>query len=263
MNAKALNKTDRHQYRALDQIEHWLEMPMFLLSLAWIALLAIELIWGLAAWLQSVVTIIWAVFVLEFTVKFVIAPTKLRFLSKNWLTMLALALPALRVFRITRAFYALRATRAVRGLTLARVLTAFNRGLASIRATLGQFGFQYVVALTLLVTALGTAGMYAFECREAGGAINTFGDALWFTAMMMTTSGSDYWPKTAEGRVLCFLLALYAFAVFGYVTATLASLLIGQNSKSRQDKTTRQLLTALRDDVAKLNARLAQVKQTR
>ncbi len=46
----------------------------------------------------------------------------------------------------------------------------------------------------------------------------------------MTTMGSDYSPKTPEGRVLCFFLALYAFAVFGYVTATLATFFIGRDA---------------------------------
>ncbi len=43
--------------------------------------------------------------------------------------------------------------------------------------------------------------------------------------------GSDYWPRTPEGRILCLLLALYAFAVFGYVTATLASYFIGRDAE--------------------------------
>ena len=32
--------------------------------------------------------------------------------------------------------------------------------------------------------------------------------------MLLTSLGSKYWPRTAEGRVLCFILALYGFAVF-------------------------------------------------
>ena len=47
----------------------------------------------------------------------------------------------------------------------------------------------------------------------------------------MTTMGSDYFPQTAEGRVLCFILAIYAFAVFGYVTATLATFFVGRQSR--------------------------------
>jgi hypothetical protein len=46
----------------------------------------------------------------------------------------------------------------------------------------------------------------------------------------MTTMGSEYWPRTAEGQVLCLLLALYAFAAFGYVTATLATFFVGREA---------------------------------
>jgi voltage-gated potassium channel len=50
--------------------------------------------------------------------------------------------------------------------------------------------------------------------------------------MMMTTIGSDYYPKTAEGRILCFFLALYAVVVFGYLTATLATFFIDRDAEN-------------------------------
>ena len=74
-----------------------------------------------------------------------------------------------------------------------------------------------IVALTVVVTLAGAAGMYTFENENPDGrGLSNYGAALWWTAMIMTTMGSEYWPQTAEGRVLCFLLSLYAFAVFGY-----------------------------------------------
>ncbi len=79
------------------------------------------------------------IFVLEFLLKLIIAPNKLSFLGRNWLTIFALALPALRVFRLARVVYVLRVGRAIRGLTLARVLTAFDRGLRSLKRTMGKF----------------------------------------------------------------------------------------------------------------------------
>jgi voltage-gated potassium channel len=256
MNDRQLHDDqDREQIDVLTQFEDWLELPMFVLSIVWVLLLIIELTWGIVPGLETAVTLIWIVFVLEFAFKLVIAPERLSFLQRNWITVLALLLPALRVFRLARVLQVLRFGRAVRGLTLARVLTAFNRGLRSLKTTLGHYGFIYVLTLTLLVTLLGAGGMYAFERRSAGdGGLRTFGDALWFTGMLMTTSGSDYWPQTAEGRVLCFLLALYAFAIFGYVTATLATVLIGQQRQQR-DMDARSL-DALRAEIAALRHRI-------
>jgi voltage-gated potassium channel len=124
---------------------------------------------------------------------------------------------------------------------------------------MGRFAFGYVVMLTILVTLLGAAGMYAFERTSDGvRGLNAFDDALWFTAMLMTTSGSDYWPQTTEGRVLCFLLALYAFAIFGYVTATLATLLMGQQEPTRTPAAADAIaLAALREEIAALRGELA------
>ena len=60
-------------------------------------------------------------------------------------------------------------------------------------------------ALSVLVTLAGAAGMYAFEGPER---IGRYPDALWWTAMMMTRMGSETWPQTGEGRILCLVLAL-------------------------------------------------------
>lgn len=82
--------------------------------------------------------------------------------------------------------------------------------------------------LTVLITFIGAAGMYDFE--RPG--LNSYWDALWWTSMIMTTIGSDYWPKTAEGRVLALMLSIYAFSIFGYITAAFASLLVGKDKES-------------------------------
>ena len=83
----------------------------------------------------------------------------------------------------------------------------------------------------MAVMLAGAAGMYAFERSVPGGALTDYATSLWWTSMIMTTMGSEYWPRTPEGRVLCVLLSLYAFAVFGYVTATLASYFVDTDAE--------------------------------
>ena len=73
--------------------------------------------------------------------------------------------------------------------------------------------------------------MLAFEVGEGSG-INTYGQALWWTAMIMTTIGSAAWPVTPEGQILAFLLSIYALGMFGYITATLATYFIGRDAES-------------------------------
>jgi voltage-gated potassium channel len=84
----------------LQQVEDWLEPPMIVLSLIWLILLIVELVWGLAPILRAIVNVIWIVFVVDFLLRFFLAPRKLNYLRSNWLTAISLALPALRLFRV-------------------------------------------------------------------------------------------------------------------------------------------------------------------
>ena len=112
------------------------------------------------------------------------------------------------------------------------MLTSVNRGMRALRAGMRRRGVAYVTLLTVLVALVGAAGMFAFEGPAEGGRINSYGEALWWTAMLLTTLGSEKWPATGAGRTLCVGLALYAFAVFGYVTATLATFFIGRDAEN-------------------------------
>lgn len=55
--------------------------------------------------------------------------------------------------------------------------------------SLGRRGFGFVIALTALVTVAGAAGRFAFENQVPDG-LDTCGQALWWTVMIMTTFGS-------------------------------------------------------------------------
>jgi voltage-gated potassium channel len=101
----------------------------------------------------------------------------------------------------------------------------------ALSATMQRRAFGYVVLLTVIVIFGGAAGMYAFE-RDVDGGLNNYGTALWWTTMIMTTLGSEYWPQTPEGRVLCIILSLFAFAIFGYITATIATFFLGRDAEN-------------------------------
>ena len=246
----------KERYELLHGLEDALEKPLIVLGFLWLLLLVLELVQGENRLFETFGTIIWVVFLLDFGVKFLIAPEKITFLRANWINLTALLLPALRIFRVVRVLRVMRLARAARGLRLVRIVSSLNRGMRALGASMGRRGFGYVIALTLLVTFAGAAGMYAFE-KESRVGLHSFGEALWWTAMIMTTMGSQYWPITVEGRVLCVFLSLYAFAVFGYLTATLATYFIGRDAESgsaalagaKSLATLQADVAALRDDL--------------
>jgi voltage-gated potassium channel len=129
----------------------------------------------------------------------------------------------------------------------------------ALRASLRRRGLIYVVGLTVTVALLGARGMLAFEpVSEIEGGFTSYPDALWWTGMLLTTMGSEFWPKSVEGRILCFLLALYGFAVFGYITASLASFFVERNATSPQGGTVGAAdVAALHGEISALRAELA------
>ena len=252
---------EQERSEILQQLEDWLEAPMLVLAFGWLALFIMELIWGLNPLLEVVSTTIWIIFIADFLAKLAVAPRKISYIKSHWLTAFSLLLPALRTFRFIRVLRAFKTARAVRSFQLLRVMTRTNRGMRALAASVSRRGFGYVVGLTMIITLVGAAGMYAFEkdVAESSG-LNNYGTALWWTAMLMMTMGSEYWPKTPEGRILCLVLALYAFAVFGYVTATIATFFIGRDAEDDgAELAGATSIAALQTEMAALRAEIQQL----
>jgi voltage-gated potassium channel len=217
------------RWTVLEDLDDWLRVPMAVLSLAWLLIVIAELVRGESELLSTFGVAIWVIFLAEFGIRLLLAPSKLQFLRRNWLTVLALALLVMRIFRALRFVQAARALRSAR---LVRIVGTANRSMKALRATLQRRRLGYVAGLTVLIVLLGAAGMMSFESlHEVPGGFTSYGHALWWTAMLVTSIGSDFWPTTTEGRILALLLSIYGLAVFGYITASFASYFIGRDAE--------------------------------
>ena len=214
----------------LKQLEQTFEAPLIVLGFVWLVLLIIELVAPPSRLVTIASTIIWAIFIADFLLKFLVTPEKWNFLKSNLITIVSLVVPAFRVLRIFRL---LRLLRLSRGLRLVKVLASINRGIRSLSKTMKRRALGYVLLLTLIVIFGGAAGMYAFE-KDVPDGLSDYGTAVWWTTMIMTTLGSQYWPVTLEGRILCVILSLFAFTIFGYITASLATFFVGQDAENKK-----------------------------
>ncbi len=251
-DAQSGSPDEQERWQVLSQLEDWLERPMLVLSFIWLSLVIVELIWTTSGVFNLVGVIIWVIFVLEFMLRFALAPRKIEFLKRNPITIIALAAPAFRFLRV------LRLLRLGRGLRLVRIVGTANRGFAALRQSFDRRGLSYVLATTALVILLGAGGMLAFEPeRDVHGGFSGYADAVWWTAMLVSTTGSGFWPLTPEGRVLALLLAIYGLAVFGYITASFATFFIGQEAESPDGAVGgAREIAALRADIAALRDQL-------
>ena len=129
------------------------------------------------------------------------------------------SLPVLRPLRLLRLFM------------LLRVLN--RRAADSLRGRV----VLYVGVSALLLTGCAALAVLDAERGHHGANINSFGDALWWSITTVCTVGyGDRFPVTTEGRAVGAGLMLGGIALFGVVTATLASWLIDRVREVAEDE---------------------------
>jgi voltage-gated potassium channel len=239
-----------------ERLAAWLDLPLTALAFVMLGLLVAQLLLPLGpAWQARVgqaQTAIWAIFVADFLLELLLAPSKGRYLRRNWLVAVSVVLPAFRTLRV------LHVARALRGISLLRLLTTLNRGGRALEHVVRRGQLGYVLGLTVLVTLAGAAGAYFFELGEPNALIRTPGDALWWAATLITTVNSPLAVVTLEGRVIGLLLRVYALGVSGYVTAVIAVQLFGLGQQDQAIDP--RALAELRDEVRSLRRELAEAR---
>jgi voltage-gated potassium channel len=202
--------------------EAWLERATERLDplMAWLGVvfallvgyeIAVEVGPATAEWLRAAGWGIWAIFLTEYLVKLWLAPSKRRYVRRQWFQALALLVPTLRVLRF------LRLLRIGRALPAARVVTSSYRSVGTarrlFRSRLGYLG------ATAVVVAIASAELaFLFERDHPEGVFPGFGDALlWSFAAVLALQG-DPVPQSVGGRVA--MLAAFSFGLV--VVASLA-----------------------------------------
>lgn len=207
-------------------LERRLDIPMAVLAVAWALLVAYELIapreqLGV---LTVAGNIIWIVFVVEFLVKITVSGRPVRFLRRNWPSVIFLVLPAIRVLRVVRGL------RVVRVLPAARVIGSSYRAVGTAGGLLtGRL--QFLAAVTVVVVFGGGQLLFVLE-RGRTGALTSLGDALWWSANAAIAGGLVYEPVTLAGRLLSLVLSAYAVVVFASLAAAIGAFFV----ESRQER---------------------------
>jgi len=138
----------------------------------------------------------WALFVVDYVVRLALATNRGRFFVHNIFDLLVVALPLLRPLRLLRL------------LTLLHVLNRHVAG--SLRGRV----VTYVVGATSLVLFIASLAILDAERGKPDANIETFGDALWWSATTVTTVGyGDQFPVTASGCLVAVTLMLCGIAL--------------------------------------------------
>ncbi len=195
---------------------------------------------------EVVLWLTWAVFLIDYVVRLVVAEHRWRWFSRHLLDLAIVVLPMLRPLRLMRFL---------------TIIALIQRNAGSIlrgRVVIYTVG---ATALTIFVAAL---AVFDAE-RGSGGPIDSFGDALWWAFVTITTVGyGDYVPVTAIGRVVAVGLMIGGIALIGVVTATLASWIVERVSldTERTATATEAQVDALRGEIAELKEMIRDLRSS-
>lgn len=166
-------------------------------------------------WRLSLVT--WLIFAVDMVIRFILDPEKGQFLKRNWPLLVALAFPPLRIVL---------------------VITAVMR-VAKDRNALTKIVGIYAVYGVLFVVLFGSVFTLIFEIDAPGANIVSYGDAVWWGFVTVTTVGyGDFYPVTVAGRIVAVFIMFTGAAAVGAVTAAVASRFITGSSSSSASNST-------------------------
>ena len=144
---------------------------------------------------------------------------------RGWIDLLG-SIPSLGIIP---AFGLLRLFRLFRLARIARLLQGQKKKelIEDILHNRSQYATFITVLLALLVLVSSSLAVLQFESRSPDANITTGGDALWWSAVTITTVGyGDFFPVTTLGRIAGLFVMLAGVGIIGALASILASLLV-------------------------------------
>jgi voltage-gated potassium channel len=129
------------------------------------------------------------------------------------------------------------------------------------KAVARRGAFPFLVATTL-AAAMGAGAVARLTARDD---FHSFGDAMWWALVTLTTVGyGDVVPQSTWGRCIgAFVMAL-GITFISFLTATVTSIFVSQEEHDREDRRLdreeelRSMLRRIEDHLAAIDRRLAE-----
>lgn len=177
-----------------------------------LAIISISFIWIDEASLQIIDRIIWGIFFLDVTIRFVRAENKWRYIKENPFDIIAI-IPLDSIFRIARI---------ARFFKIIRLISISSHFFGPVFKILNTNGLNRVLTVTFVLLFISAIPICLVEPS-----IQTYEDALWWAFVTATTVGyGDLSPVTPIGRVIAIILMIFGIGLIGMITGSIATFFI-------------------------------------
>ncbi|WP_277680033.1 potassium channel family protein [Gracilibacillus dipsosauri] len=207
------------------RIKHTAIYEFILFSLA---LLSVFLIWSDNNSAMFLDRIVWGIFLIDITARFIKSESKLNYIKKHPFDIIAI-IPFDAVFQLARF------VRLFRVLRMVLIGKHYMRPFFEIIKT---NGLDRVIAFTTVLILVSSIPIYFVEPS-----INSYQDAVWWSIVTSTTVGyGDISPVTALGRIIAILLMLFGIGLIGMVTGSIATYFIKNDDEENSSNNTVQYI---------------------
>lgn len=211
----------------------WTDIPLLLLAVGSLPLLLLEVVSDRLTktdqnFITAVNVLVFIAFAIDYIVELIVTRKRLTYVRTQWASLLIVIsqflalLPALGFLGVLRGARALRIVGTIsRVIGIGAASKEQGRKFFKEKAASVAFG---LAGFTLITSAV------AFTIAEDvgdGRRINSFFDALWWSAATITTVGyGDIYPITAVGRIIAVFTMVIGVSTLAVVTARIAQFLL-------------------------------------
>jgi voltage-gated potassium channel len=229
-------------WRALTDIPLSIAAAIFLTAYAWQVIANLQPPDDIIT--STIIWIVWGIFVVDFVINLILAERRARWFFAHFYEFLMVVLPALRPLRLLR---------------LVTLLAVLERGAG--RALRGRVVI-YAAGASVTIVFIAALAELDVERNAIGSHIHTFGDAIWWACVTITSVGyGDIAPVTLIGRLVAIAVMIAGLALLGTVTATLASFFLDrvEDTTKEENDETQAAIATLTSEITALRAELRAV----
>jgi len=200
------------------------------------------------------------VFQINFFSELFMASSKRWYIKNHWIDFItSIPIPSYEIMRSGRAirlFRLLRILRVLRVIKLIKLVSFFWKGMDSLSEILDVKLMKRTIIYSIGLLILGAFVINHIEFSNSANKVGNYKESLWWSFNAIVTGGfaDIYNPTTSGGMVLTTLLVFVGMVLISVFTATLTSMMVGDDSNKTSDNIKLYVENRLKDIEKKIDS---------